>query len=57
MSYAIRGIPGPLSTPQLLILERELRTGGPLLEAGDDKLLARRVGLEAILSYDVRVSE
>jgi hypothetical protein len=47
--YILRDIPGPPRLPQILVLEREIHAGPDGVRIGNDTLLERKVGVDAIV--------
>lgn len=48
-AFMIRGLTGQLATPQVVIVEREIEAEETHLRIGQERLVARYVGLDAIL--------
>jgi len=47
----IRGMPGPLSLPQLIIVERTIEVGQSTISVGRDHILSRKLGFDEILKF------
>jgi hypothetical protein len=50
----VRDLPGPLQTPQLVLLERRVRAGRSSLTVATDRIVARYVGADAIKQLSKR---
>ncbi len=48
IAFMIRGLTGPLATPQLIVFERDLAIGDRSILVTPDRLIGRYVGLDAI---------
>lgn len=48
VDFLIRGNPGPLALPQLLILERDIKAEASAISISEDRVLARKLGFDEI---------
>jgi hypothetical protein len=51
LQFLIRGLPGELATPQLILVERDIVAGSTTLSVSPDRLVLRRVGASRINAF------
>lgn len=49
VDFMLRGLPGPLSMPQLILLERDLKVESAGITASSDRVIMRKVGATEII--------
>jgi len=51
IEYIWRELPGRPALPQVVVVERDLRVGQTIINVSPDKLLARRIGVDELISW------
>ena len=51
VALLIRDLPAPISTPQLLVVERSIQVQGNTIQVSADRIVARRIGADEIASF------
>lgn len=59
LSFIARDLPGPLATPQLVVVERDIVVDQRVFDVSRDRLLGRYIGVDQIRDarYDVNIVE